>query len=137
LTIFVKAGSVIPESPLMQYVGEYEVDELIFQIYYSDYEVNSFYYEDHDDTFAFEQNIYLEKKYVVNGDQRSMTINQTIEGLFTPRYETYDLKIIGLPFAPSKVLIDGREFTDNLELDDLKRLRIKSSKSFKRIEILA
>jgi alpha-glucosidase len=66
-----------------------------------------------------------------------MTINQTIEGLFTPRYETYDLKIIGLPFAPSKVLIDGREFTDNLELDDLKRLRIKSSKSFKRIEILA
>jgi alpha-glucosidase len=137
MPIFVKAGSVIPESPLMQYVGEYEVDELIFQIYYSDYEVNSFYYEDHDDTFAFEQNIYLEKKYVVNGDQRSMTINQTIEGLFTPRYETYDLKIIGLPFAPSKVLIDGREFTDNLELDDLKRLRIKSSKSFKRIEILA
>ena len=66
-----------------------------------------------------------------------MTINQTIEGLFTPRYETYDLKIIGLPFAPSKVLIDGREFTDNLEIDDLKRLRIKSSKSFKRIEILA
>ncbi len=137
MPIFVKAGSVIPESPLMQYVGEYEVDELIFQIYYSDYEVNSFYYEDHDDTFAFEQNIYLEKKYVVNGDKRSMTINQTIEGLFTPRYETYDLKIIGLPFAPSKVLIDGREFTDNLELDDLKRLRIKSSKSFKRIEILA
>jgi alpha-glucosidase len=137
MPIFVKAGSVIPESPLMQYVGEYEVDELIFQIYYSDYEVNSFYYEDHDDTFAFEQNIYLEKKYVVNGDQRSMTINQTIEGLFTPRYETYDLKIIGLPFAPSKVLIDGREFTDNLEFDDLKRLRIKSSKSFKRIEILA
>jgi alpha-glucosidase len=137
MPIFVKAGSVIPESPLMQYVGEYEVDELIFQIYYSDYEVNSFYYEDHDDTFAFEQNIYLEKKYVVNGDQRSLWINQTIEGLFTPRYETYDLKIIGLPFAPSKVLIDGREFTDNLELDDLKRLRIKSSKSFKRIEILA
>jgi alpha-glucosidase len=137
MPIFVKAGSVIPESPLMQYVGEYEVDELIFQIYYSEYEVNSFYYEDHDDTFAFEQNIYLEKKYVVNGDERSMTIVQTIEGLFTPRYETYDLKIIGLPFAPSKVLIDGKEFTNSLEFDDLKRLRIKSSKNFKRIEILA
>ena len=55
--------------------------------------MNSFYFEDHDDTFAFEQNIYLEKKYVVNGDHRSMTIVQTVEGLFTPRYETYDLKI--------------------------------------------
>ncbi len=137
MPIFVKAGSVIPEAPLMQYVGEYEVDELIFQIYYSEYEVNSFSYEDHDDTFAFEQNIYLEKKYVVNGDQRSMTIVQTIEGLFTPRYETYDLKIIGLPFAPSNVLIDGKEFPNSLEFDDLKRLRIKSSRNFKRIEILA
>ena len=137
MPIFVKAGSVIPEAPLMQYVGEYEVDELIFQIYYSEYEVNSFYYEDHDDTFAFEQNIYLEKKYVVNGDQRSMTIVQTIEGLFTPRYETYDLKIIGLPFVPSNVLIDGKDFTNSLEFDDLKRLRIKSSRNFKRIEILA
>lgn len=137
MPIFVKAGSVIPESPLMQYVGEYEVDELIFQIYYSDYEVNSFYFEDHDDTFAFEQNIYLEKKYVVNGDHKSMTIVQTVEGLFTPRYETYDLKIIGLPFTPSKVLIDGKEFTNDLEFDGLKRVRIKSSKNFKRIEILA
>ncbi|HQS06245.1 MAG TPA: hypothetical protein PLT16_11500, partial [Daejeonella sp.] len=62
---------------------------------------------------------------------------QTVEGLFTPRYETYDLKIIGLPFAPTRVLIDGKEFTNDLEFDDLKRVRIKSSKNFRRIEILA
>ena len=61
MPIFVKAGAVIPESPVMQYVGEFEIEELIFQIYYSSYEANSFYFEDHDDTFAFEQNIYLEK----------------------------------------------------------------------------
>ena len=66
-----------------------------------------------------------------------MTIVQTVEGLFTPRYETYDLKIIGLPFSPSKVLIDGKEFTNDLEFDELKRVRIKSSKNFRRIEILA
>jgi alpha-glucosidase len=47
------------------------------------------------------------------------------------------LKIIGLPFTPSKVLIDGKEFTNDLEFDDLKRVRIKSSKNFRRIEILA
>jgi alpha-glucosidase len=137
MPILIKAGSVIPESPLMQYVGEIEIDELMFQIYYSDYEVNSFCYEDHDDTFAFEQNIYLEKKYVVNGDAGSMTITQSIDGLFTPRYETYDLKIIGLPFTPVKVLIDGREYTGDLSFDDLKRVRIKSAKNFKRIEIFA
>ncbi len=137
MPIFVKAGSVIPESPLMQYVGEFEVDELMFQVYYSDYEVNSFYFEDHDDTFAYEQNIYMEKKYVVNGDAGSMTIAQSIEGLFTPRYETYDLKIIGLPFIPAKVLIDGNEYTGDLSFDDLRRVRVRSNKNFKRIEILA
>lgn len=137
MPIFVKAGSVIPESPLMQYVGEVEIEELMFQIYYSDYEVNSFYYEDHDDTFAFEQDIYLEKKYVVNGDQRSMRITQTIEGLFTPRYELYDLKIIGLPFTPSRVYIDDKEYTGELSFDHLQRLRVKSPKNFRKIEILA
>lgn len=137
MPIFVKAGSVIPESPLMQYVGEFEIDELMFQIYYSDYEANSFYFEDHDDTFAFEQDIYLEKKYVVKGDTASMTITQSIEGLFTPRYETYDLKIIGLPFTPAKVYIDGKEYVGDLSFDELKRVRIKSHKNFKRIEIIA
>ena len=137
MPIFIKAGSVIPESPLMQHVGEFEIDELIFQIYYSDYEANSFYFEDHDDTFAFEQDIYLEKKYVVNGDGASMTVTQSIAGLFTPRYETYDLKIIGLPFIPAKVYIDGREFSGDLGFDDLKRVRIKTNRNFKRIEILA
>ena len=137
MPIFVKAGSVIPEAPLMQYVGEFDIDELIFQVYYSDYEVNSFYFEDHDDTFAYEQNIYLEKKYVVNGTAESMTITQNIEGLFTPRYETYNLKIIGLPFIPLKVIVDGKEYHGDLSFDELKRVRINTGKNFKRIEIYA
>lgn len=136
LPIFVKAGSVIQESPVMQYVGEIESDEMLFQIYYSDYEVNSFCYEDHDDTFAFEQDIYMEKKYVVNGDSLSMLIKQSIEGLFTPRYEIYDLKIIGLPFLPSKVLIDGKEYVGEFAFDELKRIRLRANKHFKQIQIL-
>ncbi|MXV52792.1 DUF4968 domain-containing protein [Pedobacter sp. HMF7647] len=137
LPIFVKAGSVIPESPLMQYVNEFEVDEFMFQVYYSDYEVRSFYYEDHGDTFAYEQDIYMEKKFLVNGDATSMTIKQSIEGLFTPRYETYDLKIISLPFTPSRVIIDNRDYTGSLEVDDLHRIRIQASKNFRNIQILA
>lgn len=136
MPIFVKAGSVIPEYPLMQYVGEVPIDELMFQIYYSDYEVNSFYYEDHGDTFAYEQDIYLEKKFVVKGSSSSMTIAQSIDGLFTPRYETYDLKLICLPFVPKKVIIDGRDYTGDLDVDNLKRLRIKANKNFKFIQVL-
>jgi alpha-glucosidase len=136
LPIFVKAGSVIPEWPLMQYVGEIDPDEIKLQIYYSDYEVNSFYYEDHGDTFAYEQDIYTEKKFVVKGDAESCTIKQSSEGLYTPRYETYELKLIGLPFQPSKLIIDGREQLQSLSFDELKRVIVKANKNFKEIQVL-
>ncbi len=136
MPIFVKAGSVIPEYPVMQYVNEFEIEELVFQIYYSAYQVTSFYFEDHGDTFAYEQDIYMEKKFIVSSDKKSMTIKQSTEGLFTPRYETYDLKIIGLPFKPSKVIIDSKDYMGDLSLDGLKRIRLKVSKHFKQIQIL-
>ena len=135
MPIFVKAGSVIPEWPLMQYVGEFEPDEIKFQIYYSDYEVNSFYFEDHGDTFAYEQDIYTEKKFVVKGDTTMLNIKQFSEGLYTPRYETYELKLIGLPFIPSKVYIDGKEQNQDLKFDELKRVIIHANKNFRNIEI--
>jgi alpha-glucosidase len=137
MPIFVKAGSVIPEQPIMQYVNEFESDELLFQIYYSAYEVNSFHYEDHGDTFAYEQDIYLEKQFVVKGDETSMVIKQSVEGLFTPRYENYELKIIGLPFIPQKVIIDSKDYQGSLEFDNLKRIKIETSKHFKTIQILS
>jgi alpha-glucosidase len=136
MPIFVKAGSVIPEYPVMQHTKEFEVEEMTFQIYYSNYEVNSFYFEDHGDTFAYEQDIYMEKKFVVNGDKKCMTIKQSIEGLFTPRYETYELKIIGLPFKPSKVLIDGNVYAGKLEFDELKRISLKTPKHFKQVQVV-
>ena len=62
MPIFVKAGSVIPEYPVMQYTNEIPIEEVRLNIYYSDYEVNSFLFEDYGETFAYEQDIYLEKK---------------------------------------------------------------------------
>lgn len=137
MPIFVKAGSVIPEWPVMQYVGEMDLEEIKFQVYHSPYEVNSFYYEDHGDTFAYEQEIYTEKKFVVKGDDQSLNIRQSSEGLYTPRYETYDLKLIGLPFLPKRVIIDGKEQNVELEFDALKRVRIKANKNFKEIQVLS
>ena len=89
MPIFVKAGSVIPEYPVMQYVGEKEIDEVKMNIYYSDFEANSFIFEDYGETFAYEQDIYLEKKFVVTGSANKQTKQQSMEGLYTPRYENY------------------------------------------------
>ncbi|RZL44012.1 MAG: glycosyl hydrolase, partial [Pedobacter sp.] len=135
MPLFVRAGSVIPEYPVMQYVGEKPIDEVWLNVYYADYEVNSFLFEDHGDTFAYEQDIYLEKKFSVRGDGKNLFIQQTTEGLYTPNYELYDYNVIGLPFTVSKIFVDDKEVTD-FSIDELKRLRFKSNKNFMNIKIL-
>ena len=134
IPIFVKAGSVIPEYPVMQYTNEKPIEEVKLNIYYTDYEVNSFLFEDYGETFAYEQDIYLEKKFVVNGTESSLTIKQSMEGLYTPRYEGYHLKINGLPFKPSKIMADGKEIKE-ISVNADKTYEFKFSKNFKQIEI--
>jgi alpha-glucosidase len=135
MPIFIKAGAVIPEYPVMQYVGQMEIEEVKLNIYYTDYEVNSFLFEDYGETFAYEQDIYLEKKFVVNGSTRELTINQSMEGLYTPRYDGYHLNIIGLPFKPSKIIADGKVGKDFIINPD-GTVEFKFSKNFKHIEII-
>ncbi|HEY2582846.1 MAG TPA: glycoside hydrolase family 31 protein [Mucilaginibacter sp.] len=135
IPVFVKAGSVIPEYPVMQYVGEKEIEEVKLNIYFSDYEVNSFLFEDYGETFAYEQDIYLEKKFVVSGKSNKLIIHQSMEGLYTPRYESYHFNVIGLPFEPSKIIADGKEVA-YFCIDDNKCLEFIFSKNFKQIEII-
>ena len=134
MPIFVKAGSVIPEYPVMQYVGEKEIDEVKMNIYYSDFEANSFIFEDYGETFAYEQDIYLEKKFVVRGKDKKLTIQQSMEGLYTPRYENYHLNIIGLPFKPTRIIADNNEVKDFVIASD-KTVQLKMRKNFMQLVI--
>lgn len=135
MPLFVKAGAVIPEYPVMQYVGEKPIDEVLLNIYYCDLEVNSFMFEDHGDTFAYEQDIYLEKKFSVKGDGKNLFIEQASEGLYTPNYEHYDYNIIGLPFAIGKIFVDDKEISD-FKIDEWGNLRFRSNKNFIHIKLI-
>jgi alpha-glucosidase len=57
-----------------------------------------------------------------------------MEGLYTPRYETYAFSVSGLPFKPSKITADGKNIKDFAVNAD-KILEFKYSKNFKKIEI--
>ncbi|MFD1255597.1 glycoside hydrolase family 31 protein [Mucilaginibacter terrae] len=135
IPLFVKAGSVIPEYPVMQYVGEKEIEEVQLNVYYSDLPANSFFFEDYGETFAYEQDIYSEKKFVVSGKGTSMTILQSMEGLYTPRYDNYAFSVAGLPFKPVKIIADGKEVTE-FTYTEQKVLEFKFTKTFKHIEVM-
>ncbi len=137
IPIFVKAGSVIPEYPVMQYVGEHEIHEMLLNVYYAPYHVNSFMFEDNGDTFGYEQNIYLEKKFETSGNEEMLQIHQVIEGMYTPRYEYYRIKIYGLPFKFSKVLLNGKQLSGVKQVRKGNILVFRAIKNFKKIEIIA
>jgi len=134
MPLFVRAGSVIPEYPVMQYVGEIDIDEVLLNVYFSDYEVNSFLYEDHGDTFAYEQDIYSEKKFTVKGSGNNLVIEQSRAGLYTPNYELYNYNVVGVPFTVNKIVVDDKEITD-YTLDEHNCLRFKSNKNFTIVKI--
>ena len=71
---------------------------------------------------------------MVNGNSRELSIQQSMEGLYTPRYEGYHLNIIGLPFRPAKIIADGKIVSDFIVNPD-GTVGFKFSKNFKRIEI--
>jgi alpha-glucosidase len=71
---------------------------------------------------------------VVNGSAKSVTIDQSLEGLYTPRYDGYHFNLIGLPFAPSKITVDGKSVKE-FQINDDKTVEFKFSKNFKHIEI--
>ncbi len=137
MPIFVRAGAVIPEYPVMQHTGERESDHLNLSIYYSNYSVNSFIYEDHGDTFAYEQDIYTEKKFVVGGNNKGLLIEQSWQGMYTPAYDTYHIRIIGLPFTPSAVFRDGKKVKDFSVNEESGHLEMVIFKSFRKLEIRA
>ncbi|MCS6917976.1 MAG: glycoside hydrolase family 31 protein [Chitinophagales bacterium] len=137
LPLFVKAGTVLPEGPAMQYVGEKTASPLSLNVFFAPYHVNSFLFEDHGDTFAFEQGVYCEKKFEVCGSASHLLITQAATGMYAPPYDNYRIKLIGLPFVPAQVTVDGRK------VRGLKKVRSKNiymvdvTRHFSRLEIHA
>ncbi len=138
MPLFVRAGSVIPQYPVMQYIGEREIEELQLSIYYAEYAANSFLYEDHGDSFAYTQEIYTEKKFHYEYQTGKVTITQTQLGLHTPRYDNYRVRFIGLPMMPDKVLMNGKRNLGYTQHDENGNLVIEFtiSKSFNTLELL-
>lgn len=134
MPLFVKAGSVLAEYPVMQYVGEKKIESLKLVIYHTRQEANSYLYEDHGDTFAYEQHIYLEKKFVVKGTADSLKITQYVDGLYSEKYDTYELTLVGLPFELSKVTVDDEPAS--ADRNDQGRYTLVVHKGFKNITIV-
>lgn len=133
MPIFVKAGTVMAEYPVMQYTDEKKIDALKLLLYYDEGENHSYGYTDHGDTFAYEQNIYLEKHFIQESTKELVQLLQQREGLFTERYDDYKIYLIGFPFEPTRITVDG--LAHDLKVDENGQQYIQVDNDFKKLKI--
>ncbi len=108
--MYVKAGAVLPLYPVMQYVGEKEVEELTLHVYYANKNSEvSYLYEDKGDGYGYEENEKCVNTFTFEGSPYHATLHQHKEGQFKTSYTTYKLVLHGFPSSITSYKIDDEE----------------------------
>lgn len=134
--LYVRAGAVIPHYPIMQYVGEFEVETLYLHAYFVYNNHSSVVYEDAGDRYEYEAGVYALKTFETSGFASQFVLKQKTEGDFIPVYKNYKLTIHGLTFTPTSCKVDKRkvDFVYN-SIENLATLHLP--KNFEKLEVFA
>lgn len=125
--LFVKEGSVLPHYPVMNFVGEKNIDILTLRIYFKNGKESSFMYEDAGDGYDYTKGMCNEVFFNFESSSDKTSIVQNRIGNFTPQYSKYNIELIG--FKPiHSALVDGVQVTFASQVIEVKA-------DFKEIEL--
>ena len=101
IPLFIREGAIIPQQPVMDYVGQHPVTELDVQVFPSASESRFDVYDDDGDTFAYEQGAYFVQPLAVQRAANRVSLRTgAARGSFTPALKSYVFAIHG-PVANS------------------------------------
>jgi alpha-glucosidase len=138
MPIYVKEGSIIPKYPVQQYVGEKKIEELVLDVYFKDGKETSQVYEDAHDGYDYKKGRFSLRNFRLIGNKKKKTLNiqQFKSGKYLTPYDTFKIRLNGLPFKIAKVEVDN-------ELADFKKIKVNGdntvvvSKEFTKLTITA
>ncbi|MFY0627865.1 MAG: glycoside hydrolase family 31 protein [Reichenbachiella sp.] len=134
IPLFVRAGSVIPVQPKMQYVDEFEYEELTLHAYYPHNIHHSELYEDKGDGYEYEKGECSIKTFTSQKIEGKWKLNQTKKGQYNTCYESYNTVFHGLINPPNSILVDGKEVIESSKYQNQK-LTISIPKNFNEVLI--
>ena len=109
IPIFIKEGAIIPKYPIQQYVGEIEIDQVTLDVYFKLGKEKSQVYEDAHDGFDYKKGRFSLRNFTLNGKKNSLSIQQYKSGKYITPYDTFELRLHGLPFKIESIEIDNEE----------------------------
>lgn len=129
--LFVRAGAVIPHYPVMQYVGEKEVQELELHAYFNSKSYKSVLYEDAGDGYGYQNKEFNVRSFTTAGNENSFSVTQKVEGAFKPSYESCTLTVHGVPFTVKVCEVDGQSTEFSFD-SEAKNVKVKAGINFQK-----
>ena len=113
IPLFIKAGSIIPMGPVVQYSGADAYGTLEIRIY-EGADGEFILYEDEGDNYNYENGKFSTITFVWNDEDKTLTINNR-EGAFDGMIENrqFNVKIIGQKSIENLVVYNGEKITVN------------------------
>ncbi|UOB19384.1 glycoside hydrolase family 31 protein [Abyssalbus ytuae] len=135
MPLFIKEGAIIPKYPVQQYVGEKEIEQVTLEVYYKEGKEKSELYEDAADGYDYIKGRYSLRSFTLVGRKDELIIQQHKSGKFITSYETFKIKLHGLPFKIQKVEVDNEEMVfEEVKMNGDNTLEI--SKEFTELHII-
>lgn len=136
IPVFIRAGAVLPIFPLQQYVGEVENPQICLHVYYINGEQQSQLYLDAGDGYENENEGYSLSDFKVSGTEKTLSIEQRMEGTFKGFSNEFKIKLHAMP---GEVLsIKSNDVAINFEKSQLNRKEVtvfKVNHDFEKITI--
>lgn len=109
MPIFVRAGSVIPHFPVMQYTGQVPVEEITLKIYSGS--GSSQLYLDEGDGYSYQEKGYKHCSYhLEKREDGSLLIQQKQKGKYKTDCKTYTIVLHGLGSTEVDIQLDGKNY---------------------------
>ena len=109
INAFVKAGSILPLTPIKQYTSEM-VDELceLYVYYGPNLKITSQYFEDEGEGYGYREGSYLLRTFEFESSaENRISIHQQLEGRFEKANAKFRMTVVGLPFTPQSCLVNN------------------------------
>jgi alpha-glucosidase len=114
LPVFVRAGSILPISPVVQSLGETPQGALTLNVYPGD-GCSGELYQDDGKTYAFQRGVYLRMKFSCNKTAEGMGLNiSPHEGSYPAWWKEVHVEIFGLTLKQSEIYVNGKKISGGM-----------------------
>lgn len=112
LAVFVRAGAIIPEQPVVQNTGEVPQGPLQISVYPGP-NCHGALYEDDGNTMAYSRGEFLRMDFTCQTQADSLTFKfSTTHANYKPWWNTVQVAFLGYINAPREVSVDGQKISD-------------------------